>query len=153
MELFLANPWPSSYTFQYCRQWFPCHSWAFSNTCLSKHMKNSFLPPLIALCLTTLIFLLAWALNARSLKDHEKTSSFECGFDPLGSARIPFSLRFFLLAIIFLIFDIEVVLLLPIPMSLASSHFHFTLYSVPLFLFILLLGLFHEWREGSLEWH
>jgi NADH-ubiquinone oxidoreductase chain 3 len=85
------------------------------------------------------------------MKDREKTSPFECGFDPNKSARIPFSLRFFLLAVIFLMFDIEVVLLLPLPHALAGLHLHFTYISLFLFLVILLLGLFHEWREGSLE--
>ena len=79
------------------------------------------------------------------------TTPFECGFDPKNSARIPFSLHFFLLAVIFLIFDVEVALLLPILLIIKDGTI-ISLTALSLFLFILLIGLFHEWREGSLDW-
>nr|YP_537088.1 NADH dehydrogenase subunit 3 [Orbinia latreillii]AAX50150.1 NADH dehydrogenase subunit 3 [Orbinia latreillii] len=116
-------------------------------------MTQSLALSFMAMLLTIAVFILAWFLNARANKDREKTSPFECGFDPNKSARIPFSLRFFLLAVIFLMFDIEVVLLLPLPSALKTLHSQFIFISMFLFLLILLLGLIHEWREGSLEWH
>nr|YP_010487886.1 NADH dehydrogenase subunit 3 [Bembras japonica]UWI71718.1 NADH dehydrogenase subunit 3 [Bembras japonica] len=84
--------------------------------------------------------------------DHEKLSPYECGFDPLGSARLPFSLRFFLVAILFLLFDLEIALLLPLPWGdqLASPLLTFTWAAAVLTL--LTLGLIYEWMQGGLEW-
>nr|QWX20941.1 NADH dehydrogenase subunit 3 [Apogonichthyoides taeniatus] len=84
--------------------------------------------------------------------DQEKLSPYECGFDPLGSARLPFSLRFFLIAILFLLFDLEIVLLLPLPWSnqLPSPILTFSWTSA--ILFLLTLGLAYEWMQGGLEW-
>nr|YP_009306184.1 NADH dehydrogenase subunit 3 [Osphronemus goramy]AOP04442.1 NADH dehydrogenase subunit 3 [Osphronemus goramy]BBU26248.1 NADH dehydrogenase subunit 3 [Osphronemus goramy] len=84
--------------------------------------------------------------------DHEKLSPYECGFDPLGSARLPFSLRFFLVAILFLLFDLEIALLLPLPWGdqLASPLLTFLWASAVLIL--LTLGLIYEWVQGGLEW-
>nr|WNH22304.1 NADH dehydrogenase subunit 3 [Lophiodes reticulatus] len=84
--------------------------------------------------------------------DQEKLSPYECGFDPLGSARLPFSLRFFLVAILFLLFDLEIALLLPLPWGdqLTSPLMTFTWASAVLTL--LTLGLIYEWLQGGLEW-
>nr|QBZ37611.1 NADH dehydrogenase subunit 3 [Pomoxis nigromaculatus]QBZ37624.1 NADH dehydrogenase subunit 3 [Pomoxis nigromaculatus] len=84
--------------------------------------------------------------------DHEKLSPYECGFDPLGSARLPFSLRFFLVAILFLLFDLEIALLLPLPWGdqLVSPLTTFMWASTVLVL--LTLGLIYEWMQGGLEW-
>nr|YP_010833615.1 NADH dehydrogenase subunit 3 [Macropodus hongkongensis]WFG81241.1 NADH dehydrogenase subunit 3 [Macropodus hongkongensis] len=84
--------------------------------------------------------------------DYEKLSPYECGFDPLGTARLPFSLRFFLVAILFLLFDLEIALLLPLPWGdqLASPLITFIWASAVLIL--LTLGLIYEWVQGGLEW-
>nr|ARS74254.1 NADH dehydrogenase subunit 3 [Decemunciger sp. AB-2017]ASK06188.1 NADH dehydrogenase subunit 3 [Decemunciger sp. AB-2017]ASK06201.1 NADH dehydrogenase subunit 3 [Decemunciger sp. AB-2017] len=102
--------------------------------------------------IVTALFFVATIVKMRSNKDREKSSPFECGFDPKNTARISFSLRFFLLAVLFLIFDIEIILLLPIPFMMTQSiTAPMVLVSLILF-FILLIGLMHEWREGSLDW-
>nr|ALF63217.1 NADH dehydrogenase subunit 3 [Crenicichla regani] len=84
--------------------------------------------------------------------DHEKLSPYECGFDPLGSARLPFSLRFFLVAILFLLFDLEIALLLPLPWGDQLSSPLTTLTFSLIILFLLSLGLIYEWTQGGLEW-
>nr|BAJ54578.1 NADH dehydrogenase subunit 3 [Pollimyrus adspersus] len=84
--------------------------------------------------------------------DTEKLSPYECGFDPLGSARLPFSLRFFLVAILFLLFDLEIALLLPLPWGdqlITPTH---TFLWATAILALLTLGLIYEWIQGGLEW-
>jgi len=85
-------------------------------------MLISLLSFLIAIILPPIVLFLAFILSAKSTKDREKASPFECGFDPKRKARIPFSTRFFLLAVIFLVFDIEIVLLIPAPIAFLQNH-------------------------------
>nr|YP_010384455.1 NADH dehydrogenase subunit 3 [Amynthas seungpanensis]UGW52614.1 NADH dehydrogenase subunit 3 [Amynthas seungpanensis] len=109
---------------------------------------------MLMICMTIpmIVLLAAWVLAARSTEDREKSTPFECGFDPKNMARIPFSMRFFLLAIIFIVFDIEIVLLMPIPTMLMTPHNLYLLMSYMMFIIILIMGLIHEWNEGSLDW-
>nr|ABI30716.1 NADH dehydrogenase subunit 3 [Yuhina brunneiceps]ACL82388.1 NADH dehydrogenase subunit 3 [Yuhina brunneiceps]AFB19882.1 NADH dehydrogenase subunit 3 [Yuhina brunneiceps] len=84
--------------------------------------------------------------------DSEKLSPYECGFDPLGSARLPFSIRFFLVAILFLLFDLEIALLLPLPWATQLQNPTITLIWTSTLILILTLGLMYEWAQGGLEW-
>nr|YP_004717905.1 NADH dehydrogenase subunit 3 [Ichthyborus sp. NM-2010]BAK42154.1 NADH dehydrogenase subunit 3 [Ichthyborus sp. NM-2010] len=84
--------------------------------------------------------------------DTEKLSPYECGFDPLGSARLPFSLRFFLVAILFLLFDLEIALLLPLPWGNQLPDPILTLTWAATILILLTMGLIYEWAQGGLEW-
>nr|YP_001293782.1 NADH dehydrogenase subunit 3 [Nematalosa japonica]YP_008082541.1 NADH dehydrogenase subunit 3 [Nematalosa come]AGL45309.1 NADH dehydrogenase subunit 3 [Nematalosa come]BAF64095.1 NADH dehydrogenase subunit 3 [Nematalosa japonica] len=84
--------------------------------------------------------------------DAEKLSPYECGFDPLGSARLPFSLRFFLVAILFLLFDLEIALLLPLPWGNQLTNPLITVSWATAILALLTLGLVYEWTQGGLEW-
>uniref|UniRef100_UPI0030FEDF26 NADH dehydrogenase subunit 3 n=1 Tax=Cynoscion leiarchus TaxID=278770 RepID=UPI0030FEDF26 len=84
--------------------------------------------------------------------DHEKLSPYECGFDPLGTARLPFSLRFFLVAILFLLFDLEIALLLPLPWGDQLVSPLLTFLWATAVLVLLTLGLIYEWLQGGLEW-
>nr|AFO85264.1 NADH dehydrogenase subunit 3 [Robsonius rabori]AGG68937.1 NADH dehydrogenase subunit 3 [Robsonius rabori]AGG68939.1 NADH dehydrogenase subunit 3 [Robsonius rabori]AGG68940.1 NADH dehydrogenase subunit 3 [Robsonius rabori]AGG68942.1 NADH dehydrogenase subunit 3 [Robsonius rabori] len=95
------------------------------------------------------------ALNywiAQTNPDPEKLSPYECGFDPLGSARLPFSIRFFLVAILFLLFDLEIALLLPLPWATQLQTPTMTLTWASVLILFLTLGLVYEWTQGGLEW-
>nr|YP_010570397.1 NADH dehydrogenase subunit 3 [Ophiophthalmus serratus]UZG65885.1 NADH dehydrogenase subunit 3 [Ophiophthalmus serratus] len=81
-----------------------------------------------------------------------KASPYECGFDPLNSSRLPFSFRFFLIAILFLIFDLEIALLIPLPFSLNFTYYQNSIFFLALFIIILSIGLYYEWISGGLEW-
>nr|YP_007626921.1 NADH dehydrogenase subunit 3 [Ozotoceros bezoarticus]AEP21930.2 NADH dehydrogenase subunit 3 [Ozotoceros bezoarticus]UUJ35702.1 NADH dehydrogenase subunit 3 [Ozotoceros bezoarticus] len=82
----------------------------------------------------------------------EKTSPYECGFDPMGSARLPFSMKFFLVAITFLLFDLEIALLLPLPWACQTNNLN-TMLTMALFLILLLAAsLAYEWTQKGLEW-
>nr|YP_009406959.1 NADH dehydrogenase subunit 3 [Typhlatya mitchelli]ASA39482.1 NADH dehydrogenase subunit 3 [Typhlatya mitchelli] len=98
------------------------------------------------------VMLISSILGKKTFMDREKNSPFECGFDPKSSARLPFSLRFFLVAVIFLIFDVEITLLLPIAPILSLCNIYSWIFTSVFFLVILLLGLYHEWNQGALEW-
>nr|YP_009573140.1 NADH dehydrogenase subunit 3 [Pseudis tocantins]QBF44123.1 NADH dehydrogenase subunit 3 [Pseudis tocantins] len=84
--------------------------------------------------------------------DSEKLSPYECGFDPLGSARLPYSMRFFLVAILFLLFDLEIALLLPTPWAAHLSLPPLTIFWSSMILILLTLGFIYEWTQGGLEW-
>nr|ACU87941.1 NADH dehydrogenase subunit 3 [Rhipidura javanica] len=101
----------------------------------------------LSIILTALNFWLA-QMNP----DSEKLSPYECGFDPLGSARLPFSIRFFLVAILFLLFDLEIALLLPLPWAIQLQNPTTTLMWAWILIFLLTLGLVYEWTQGGLEW-
>nr|AXS65074.1 NADH dehydrogenase subunit 3 [Histeroidea sp. 2 KM-2017] len=90
-------------------------------------------------------------LSKKTFIDREKHSPFECGFDPMNSPRIPFSLHFFLIAVIFLIFDVEITLLIPMIQIMKMSSMTYILLILS-FVSILLLGTIHEWNQGALEW-
>ena len=91
-------------------------------------------------------------LRNRFVSSRNKNSPFECGFDPKDSARLPFSIRFFLLAVVFLIFDIEVAFLFPLILSIKIIILSSAYMAGYVFLVILLVGLLHEWNQGSLSW-
>nr|YP_009515321.1 NADH dehydrogenase subunit 3 [Limnadia lenticularis]AXH81654.1 NADH dehydrogenase subunit 3 [Limnadia lenticularis] len=107
---------------------------------------------LILSLLVFVLLVLVFIISKKSLLDREKASPFECGFDPVVSSRLPFSLRFFLIALIFLIFDVEVVLIFPFVYSVSWVAYGGWVSLAIVFLLILLLGLFYEWNYGALEW-
>nr|YP_007026836.1 NADH dehydrogenase subunit 3 [Metacrangonyx goulmimensis]CCI69526.1 NADH dehydrogenase subunit 3 [Metacrangonyx goulmimensis] len=102
--------------------------------------------------LSLIIYIMANTFGKKMKKERSKNSPFECGFDPFKKARTSFSVRFFLVGIIFLIFDIEIVILLPVGILInfyLVSHFS-AISSI--IIIILIFGLLHEWNQGALNW-
>nr|YP_010287565.1 NADH dehydrogenase subunit 3 [Sinomphisa plagialis]UKT61896.1 NADH dehydrogenase subunit 3 [Sinomphisa plagialis] len=102
--------------------------------------------------ISNIMMFLSIILAKKSFSDREKCSPFECGFDPKSSARIPFSLHFFLITVIFLIFDVEIALIFPIINLFKLTNFIIWTKISFFFIFILLMGLFHEWNQNMLNW-
>lgn len=102
---------------------------------------------LLASLLVTIAFWLP-QLNIYS----EKASPYECGFDPIGSARLPFSIKFFLIAITFLLFDLEIALLLPLPWASQTSNLNTVTIIALSLIFLLAISLAYEWLHQGLEW-
>nr|AXS65776.1 NADH dehydrogenase subunit 3 [Curculionoidea sp. 4 KM-2017] len=115
-------------------------------------MKMLFYQNMMILLICNLMFLMLNMFSKKTFYDREKTSPFECGFDPKNSARLPFSLQFFLIAVIFVIFDVELTLLMPIILILKISNMMNFSITLNLFLLILIFGLLHEQMQGSLNW-
>nr|UOU85155.1 NADH dehydrogenase subunit 3 [Scaptomyza pallida] len=106
----------------------------------------------IIMTISFIVMILASILSKKTLVDREKSSPFECGFDPKSSSRLPFSLRFFLITIIFLIFDVEIALILPMIIIFKFSNLMIWTITSVIFILILLIGLYHEWNQGMLNW-
>nr|AXS66381.1 NADH dehydrogenase subunit 3 [Curculionoidea sp. 7 KM-2017] len=100
----------------------------------------------------SIMLILLNLISKKTFYDREKNSPFECGFDPKSLARLPFSLHFFLIAIIFVIFDVELTLLLPMILIIKLTNLSHLTSTFIFFIFILILGLFHEMNQGSLNW-
>ena len=90
-------------------------------------------------------------LAARRRPYAEKLSPYECGFDTFSDARHEFDVRFYLVALLFIIFDLEVAFLFPWAVSLGVTGI-FGFWSMMIFLGVLTVGFFYEWRKGALEW-
>lgn len=96
-----------------------------------------------------LIYFVVLVLSIKGEKWNNIISPYECGFDPLIGSRLSFSYRFFLISILFLIFDVEISLLFPIPYEFFSK---FIEVGVVIFLFVLIIGLLYEYWNGILAW-
>lgn len=99
----------------------------------------------------SLLFIIGSFLLAPSNPDPEKNSAYECGFNAFDDARMKFDVRFYLVAILFIIFDLEVAFLFPWAVTLGTIGV-FGFWSMVVFLGVLTVGFIYEWRSGALEW-
>ena len=117
-----------------------------------------YLPVVIFLGIAAVIgvvFLLAAAVLAPNAPDAEKLSAYECGFNAFDDARMKFDVRFYLVSILFIIFDLEVAFLFPwgvALMKLPHENQVFAFWSMMVFLGVLTVGFIYEWKKGALEW-
>jgi NADH-quinone oxidoreductase subunit A len=117
-------------------------------------LLREYLPILIFLAIATglaLVIVASSYIVARQKPDVEKVSPYECGFPPFNDARRQFDVRFYLVAILFIIFDLEVAFLFPWAISLRSIGM-LGFWSMMIFLGILTIGFIYEWKKGALEW-
>lgn len=117
-------------------------------------MLQEYLPILIFLGVAAgigvLLLVLGFLIGSGG-KDDEKLSPYECGFEPFEDSRTKFDVRYYLVAILFIIFDLEIAFLFPWAVSLDAVG-GFGLISMGIFLAILVVGFIYEWRKGALEW-
>ena len=121
---------------------------------MSLEFLNNYLTIVIFLIIALVISLGFIVLNfAFSPKnpDPEKLSAYECGFEPFNDSRMEFDIRFYLVAILFIIFDLEIAFLFPWAITLGNIGL-FGFSSMMLFLFILTIGFIYEWKKGALDW-
>nr|QQL93210.1 NADH dehydrogenase subunit 3 [Niviventer cremoriventer] len=112
---------------------------------------NLFIIITINILLSLSLVLVAFWLPQMNLYS-EKANPYECGFDPTSSARLPFSMKFFLVAITFLLFDLEIALLLPLPWAIQTTNIYTMMTTAFILVTILALGLSYEWAQKGLEW-
>nr|YP_009540833.1 NADH dehydrogenase subunit 3 [Mongoloniscus sinensis]AYQ93284.1 NADH dehydrogenase subunit 3 [Mongoloniscus sinensis] len=99
-----------------------------------------------------MILLSSFLISIKMNVCYEKNTPFECGFDPKGKGHLDFSVRYFLIALMFLIFDVEIAMLLPLLAIVMNSSHIIWVMSCFIFLLMLILGVFFEWLEGAFEW-
>ncbi len=119
-----------------------------------QELLRNYLPILIFLGIAVAIsgvMVLASVIVARQRPNPEKLSAYECGFDAFGDARTKFDVRYYLVAILFIIFDLEVAFLFPWAVTLGKIGV-FGFWSMITFLGVLTVGFIYEWKKGALEW-
>ncbi len=105
---------------------------------------------IMAIALSVGFILINYLASPRN-PDPEKLSAYECGFEPFSDSRMEFDVRFYLVAILFIIFDLEIAFLFPWAISLGQIGL-FGFFSMMIFLFILTIGFIYEWKKGALDW-
>ena len=117
-------------------------------------MLENYLPILIFLSVALVLGLLMLSIGflfGRGTKSKAKLSPYECGFDPFEDARIPFDVRYYLVAILFIIFDLEIAFLFPWAVSINKIG-GTGIIAMGIFLLVLVIGFIYEWKKGALEW-
>nr|AFI23506.1 NADH dehydrogenase subunit 3 [Ammianus toi] len=106
----------------------------------------------VMMLISVTMMVLYQIINKKMIMERNKMTPFECGFDPKSSSRLPFSTQFFLIGILFLIFDVEMVMIMPMIITFKQSNLlNWFIMSLSLMI-ILIIGLYYEWKNGVIEW-
>nr|ATC73065.1 NADH dehydrogenase subunit 3 [Psammotettix sp. EMHAU-2015-Zz060503] len=114
-----------------------------------KLMLFSMLTVMMFLIIITLMILM---ISKKMTINTQKATPFECGFNPMTYPRIPFSIHFFMVAVIFLVFDIEIIMIMPMIITMKTSMIKMMMTTSISFISILIWGLYHEWKNGMINW-
>nr|YP_009710881.1 NADH dehydrogenase subunit 3 [Olidiana ritcheriina]QFZ99639.1 NADH dehydrogenase subunit 3 [Olidiana ritcheriina] len=110
-----------------------------------KHMS-------MVITISLVMMILIKIISKKSIMDMNKSSPFECGMNTISYKRLPFSSHFFMIAVIFLIFDIEIIMIAPTIMTIKMSFYYTWMYTSFIFITIIILGLYYEWFYGMIKW-
>lgn len=117
-------------------------------------MFNEYKTLLLYLCFAFLVIIALMAFSILSVYhnlDSDKLSSYECGFQPFEDARIPFEVRFYIIGVLFIIFDLEIIFLFPWVLTFNSLNL-WGFYSMLFFIALIALGIYYEWKNGALDY-
>ena len=104
----------------------------------------------ISFVLTVILFVVGFSLSSKEVT-FEKTSSYECGFEPFGDGHSIFNIQFFMVGILFMLFDLELAYLFPWSISIGNLPL-FSFFLMFFFLVLLVIGFIYEWKKGALDW-
>nr|YP_010937206.1 NADH dehydrogenase subunit 3 [Iassus lateralis]WIW75749.1 NADH dehydrogenase subunit 3 [Iassus lateralis]WKW94149.1 NADH dehydrogenase subunit 3 [Iassus lateralis]WLN32154.1 NADH dehydrogenase subunit 3 [Iassus lateralis] len=112
---------------------------------------------ILIMCLMILLILMAMNMLILMIMKKKKNyfnkmNPFECGFNSISKKRLPFSTHFFIIGMIFLIFDIEIILIMPMILTMKFTMMKFWMLTSIMIIMILIMGLMHEWKNGMLKW-
>nr|YP_010554613.1 NADH dehydrogenase subunit 3 [Diplectrona albofasciata]UYO79233.1 NADH dehydrogenase subunit 3 [Diplectrona albofasciata] len=108
---------------------------------------------IITIMICLLMISVSLMISKKKINDRMKLSPFECGFNPSSSPRLPFSIQFFMISIVFLIFDIEISIILPLITSFKICNKPAWILTVTVFMIILIIGILYEWHQTLLNWN
>nr|YP_010586374.1 NADH dehydrogenase subunit 3 [Molanna truncata]UZZ44162.1 NADH dehydrogenase subunit 3 [Molanna truncata] len=115
-------------------------------------MFSNLINLIIIMMISMILMFICLFLSKKNKMSLEKISTFECGFNPKSKARLPFSIHFFLITIIFLVFDVEITLILPMIITWKITNLNLWLSLMIFFMYLLMMELFYEWTQGMLKW-
>ena len=133
---------------------FKCSKKLYKSVVMIAEFLKDYFPIILFLIIALILsfgFIIINFLFSPKKPDPEKLSAYECGFEPFNDSRMEFDIRFYLVAILFIIFDLEIAFLFPWAISLGKIGF-LGFISMMIFLVILTVGFIYEWKKGALEW-